>query len=153
MDRFAKPAFANDVACPVITMLDGPCAMSSWVQGYEIALDREAHAMYAPWEVGREDAQALPDEIPYANGSAVSQWASDWGERGNLELGGVSSGYGVVLADVCGVWVQRDVDGTGGECVECEFAAAAAGVSGGLVGGRVSWGVLDVLGVFAVWVL
>ncbi|KAI8157582.1 hypothetical protein K4K49_005279 [Colletotrichum sp. SAR 10_70] len=84
MDRFVKPAFANDAACPVITMLDGPCAMSSWVQGYEVALDRETHAMYAPWEVGREEEPALQDEIPYVNGSAVFQWASDWGEKGNL---------------------------------------------------------------------
>ncbi|KAJ0335176.1 hypothetical protein COL922a_009635 [Colletotrichum nupharicola] len=59
MDRFPKPAFANDTACPVITMLDGPCAMSSWVQGYEIALDRETHAMFAPWGGG----QATPDEM------------------------------------------------------------------------------------------
>ncbi|KAJ0351650.1 hypothetical protein COL154_012859 [Colletotrichum chrysophilum] len=63
MDRFVKPAFANDAACPLITMLDGPCAMSSWVQGYEIALDRETHAMFAPWEDGRTGGAGRDDPI------------------------------------------------------------------------------------------
>ncbi|KAE9569285.1 hypothetical protein CGMCC3_g14572 [Colletotrichum fructicola] len=158
MDRFAKPAFANDAACPVITMLDGPCAMSSWVQGYEIALDRETHAMFAPWG----DGQAVPDEmIPYVNGAAVFQWASDWGEKGNLTAYHQDTGFFWPMFVAFGfneTWMAREANAS--KLVSFVYAraqTAAAGSeipeSGGVVGGRVSWGVLGLLGMFAVWLL
>ncbi|KAI8278577.1 hypothetical protein K4K59_009205 [Colletotrichum sp. SAR11_240] len=150
MDRFVKPAFANDAACPVITMLDGPCAMSSWVYGYEVALDREAHAMFAPWG----DGQAVPDEIiPYVNGSAVFQWASDWGERGNLTAYQQDTGVFWPMFVAFGfneTWMAREANASNASlpqpplvsfvCARAQTAAVGSEIpeSGGVVSGMVS---------------
>ncbi|KAJ0363039.1 hypothetical protein COL26b_013145 [Colletotrichum chrysophilum] len=165
MDRFVKPAFANDAACPLITMLDGPCAMSSWVQGYEIALDRETHAMFAPWE----DGQAVPDEmIPYVNGSAVFQWASDWGEKGNLTAYHQDTGFFWPMFVAFGfneTWMAREANASNASlpqpplvsfvCARAQTAAVGSEIpeSGGVGGVRASWGVMGLLATFPVWLL
>ncbi|KAF9881422.1 tannase and feruloyl esterase [Colletotrichum karsti] len=122
MERLTSDVYEDESDCPFFR-LDGPCEMSgAWLHGYPVTLNRSDHTMYAPWNMTLSDEQLrykeattkpFPEEIGYTNGSAMFQWASNLGEKGNLTAYHQDTGFYWPLVVAFGfneTWMARDAN-------------------------------------------